>query len=335
MGTIIRAIDTGYGNTKFTYLNQTNGVIEYGLFPSVAPLSNTTDLTGGVIAKRDTVIVTVDNSNYEVGPDAELARHTNSSRILHKQFTSTPEYRALMLGALTYIDEPIIDILVIGTPVSGLDSMAPQLKSSFKGIHQLPNGNVTEVKEVIVLAQPMGGFFNFALSNNKYHLLRNKTNLVIDPGYFTVDWVLARGIQPITQRCGTYAGGMHSLLQHIARGISFEKELEFTDVESIDKALHSGSLTIFGNTVPLSLHIQNLKPVIDEATNAIVNSVGIGSDIDNIIVCGGAAPFFTASIRERFPAHQVHTLPNAVHANVAGFQQAGEYLAQVKMEAIA
>ena len=222
---IIRAIDTGYGNTKFTYLNRSNGNIEYGIFPSVAPLANTTDLTGGVIAKRNTVIVTEDGSNYEVGPDAELARHTNSSRILHKQFTDTPEYSALTFGALTYIDETVIDKLVLGTPVSLLDTKGPQLKSLFKGVHHLPSGKLSEVKEVIVLAQPMGGFFNYALSNNKYHLLRNTTNLVIDPGYYTVDWVLANGIQPITQRCGTYAGGMNALFQHIAEGISYEMEI--------------------------------------------------------------------------------------------------------------
>lgn len=329
----IRAIDTGYGNTKFTIFNHQENCIDYGLFPSIAPLASTTDLSGGVITRRNTVVVSVDKAKYEVGPDADLARHTHSSRILHKQFTNSPEYRALTTGAMFYMGEPHIDQLVIGLPVSLLETKGHQLKHLFEGTHHFLNNSSTTVDEVIVLAQPLGGFFQYSLSNKKYNCLRDSINLVIDPGYFTVDWVLARGIQPINQRCGTFAGGMYALLHHLAQSISRFENITYQNVEAIDKALHTGSLAICGKKVSLSQHIQDLKPVIDEAINAVVNSVGDGSDIDNIIVCGGAAPFFTSAIAEQFPSHSIQTLPNAVFANVAGFQQAGEYLSKHNQEA--
>jgi plasmid segregation protein ParM len=48
-----------------------------------------------------------------------------------------------------------------------------------------------------------------------------------------------------------------------------------------------------------------------------------GSDIDNIILAGGSAFFYRDAIRVAFPRHVIHELPDALYANVRGFQQYG------------
>jgi len=54
----VRAIDVGFGNTKFV-LNPAASGIQCSLFPSLAPLATNDDLTGGVLQKRNTVVVEV------------------------------------------------------------------------------------------------------------------------------------------------------------------------------------------------------------------------------------------------------------------------------------
>lgn len=53
---IVRAIDVGYGNTKFVQFHAQGGEIACSLFPSIAPqASSGADLTGGVFQRRNTI----------------------------------------------------------------------------------------------------------------------------------------------------------------------------------------------------------------------------------------------------------------------------------------
>jgi plasmid segregation protein ParM len=47
------------------------------------------------------------------------------------------------------------------------------------------------------------------------------------------------------------------------------------------------------------------------------------SDIDNIIVSGGAAFFFKEAIRAAFPHHQIQEGRDGLYANVRGFARYG------------
>lgn len=68
--------------------------------------------------------------------------------------------------------------------------------------------------------------------------------------------------------------------------------------------------------------------VIQEAVQAIKNSVGSGSDIDVIILAGGGASLYAQAMKDKFPKHKVVTLDNPALANVRGFHMIGELLAK-------
>ena len=55
-------------------------------------------------------------------------------------------------------------------------------------------------------------------------------------------------------------------------------------------------------------------------------AVGDGKDIRNIVLVGGAAALYRNGVQRCFPRHRVHTVADAVFANVRGFQRAGEQL---------
>ena len=67
MSPVVRAIDVGYGNTKYLSLVTSND-IQCGIFPSLAPqASSGPDLAAGLMQRRNTVVVEVDGVKYEVG----------------------------------------------------------------------------------------------------------------------------------------------------------------------------------------------------------------------------------------------------------------------------
>ena len=70
---IARAIDVGYGNTKYTYAAP-GGEIQCGLFPSMSHWSTVDPPKGLIGEKRDTVAVPVDHMFHEVGPDIAAAK---------------------------------------------------------------------------------------------------------------------------------------------------------------------------------------------------------------------------------------------------------------------
>ena len=53
---IVRAIDVGYGNTKFVNYHTRGSAIQCSIFPSITPhASGSQDLNGGIFQRRNTV----------------------------------------------------------------------------------------------------------------------------------------------------------------------------------------------------------------------------------------------------------------------------------------
>ncbi|KAK0039482.1 PRTRC system protein D [Biomphalaria pfeifferi] len=101
MEPVVRAIDVGFGNTKYV-TGASGGKVSLASFPSLG-VRSTDDDNAGVGSKRKTVMVPVGGFFYEVGPEIELGAQRHRSRHQHDGFTETDEYRALMAGALHYM----------------------------------------------------------------------------------------------------------------------------------------------------------------------------------------------------------------------------------------
>ena len=117
MSIIVRAIDVGFGNTKYV-TSSTNGKVECAHFPSLAFYCHNDQATESMGGKRRTVQVPVDGLFYEVGPDVELAADRFRSWQLHDGYTETAEYRAFTAAALHFMKIDTVDLLVVGLPVA-------------------------------------------------------------------------------------------------------------------------------------------------------------------------------------------------------------------------
>lgn len=332
---IVRAIDVGYGNTKFVAYTDAIEGVQCSLFPSIAPQAGSTpDLAGTVLQRRNTVIVKVDGVSYEVGRDARLAQDASYGRVLDPSYSMTSTYLALVRGALFYMGAREIDVLVLGLPVNTIGQYAEKLQERVVGTHVIPGpGGSKEVEvtvhKVRVVAQPIGGFFDFALRTGQYGRMKDQMNLLVDPGFYTLDWVVAQGAKMVNARSGAHSGGMSAILQAIAEPIGKKLGTQITDTTLIDKGISNAEVPkFFGKPFPLDDYIPYGKEKARQFVSVLANRVGSAMDIDNIVLVGGGARFFKDVLQEKFPNHDISISDEPVFANVRGFQMAGEQAAR-------
>lgn len=329
---ITESIDLGWGYTKFSKTNE-NGEVSFYSFPSLAPQANNQDMSMGLLNKRDTVIVTVEGTDYEVGPDSSDLDTNDSTRNLNDQYIYTDQYKAVLYGALHYMNHDVIDLLVVGLPVSSL-SKSEDLRKLIIGKHQITKESSVEIKDIVVLPQPLGGLyycFSQAEENEAFEDLMDEYNLIIDPGFLTFDFIVSNGDKLIENRSNAHAGGVSKILRSIASSISQKHNIKYENLSAIDKGLKRRRMKINGEKEDLAEHIKNTKNVIEGSVNYMQNIVGDGSDLDNIILIGGGSEIFKKTIEVHYPKHKIIVLEDPQMANVKGYYEAGKtFLSRIK-----
>jgi Actin like proteins N terminal domain len=153
MKTSVFAVDVGYGNTKYAY-RAASGTVATGMFPSLAPLAASRTLSGygeGVLAARKVITITIDEIEYEVGPDVALtAAYGNTGRALADDFVLTDNYAALLAGAMHFAGVTHIERLVLGLPVHNMQKYSVALKERFAGELDFGHARV-QVDKVVVM----------------------------------------------------------------------------------------------------------------------------------------------------------------------------------------
>lgn len=323
---IISALDLGWGFAKFTTFDEA-GQVQFNAIPSVAPRHTGIDLSGSVLGRRDTVIVKVEGTLYEVGPDSVDLDPNDATRNLNDQYVYTDQYRAVFLGALHYMKLPVIDLLVLGLPLSHLH-LSDHVKKLAIGLHEVA-GKKIEVRDAVVLPQPLGGLvYCMSLKDTEgFEYLKEETNLVVDPGFLTFDFLVSNGDKPVETRSGAHPGGVSKVLRAMAESISQKYGIKYDNLSAIDRGVRRNKLKINGDQVQLDDHIRDARPIVEGSVSYMKNIVGGGADIDNILLLGGGSFIFKRALSAAYPNHTLLTVPEPQTANVRGFYLAGLKLA--------
>lgn len=319
----VRAIDLGWGWTKYSKVDG-KGEVSFAAFPSLAPKSVGMDLSNSVLGRRDTVAVKVDGTEYEVGPDSGDLDSNDSTRSLNDNFIFTDQYKAVFFGALYYMGTPEIDVLVVGLPLNNMAS-AEKLKAAMIGEHKITDDRIVTVKDVLVLAQPMGALY-YCLGKKKelgLEFMDDDLNLIIDPGFVTLDFLLSNGKKIIENRSGAHPAGVSKVLRAISESISDKHGIRYENLSAIDRGLRRRKIKINGVEEEMEPHIRSTRAVLEGGLNFVKNIVGQGSDIDNIILVGGGSSVYRKTLESFYPNHKLTVIEDAQYANVKGFYQAG------------
>lgn len=323
MSAIVRAIDVGRGNTKFTK-QSTAGRVDCDHFPSLAFFSHA-DKSNDIGGRRRTVSVPVDSLYYEVGPDVELATDRFRTRQLHDHYFETPEYRALTAGALHYMKVDEVDLLVVGLPVAQFMAKRAALEKNLAGEFQVGKKRTVLVKKVLAVAQPQGALIAFTAAGGLGESPSDNKRLVIDPGAKTFDWLVTRGTRVIPKLSDSVNRGVSDILRTIAEAISHDIEEDYRDLEAIDTGLRTNKpIKIYGKAHDLKRYDSLIQKVTDQALDSLAERLGGTHDVDQILLVGGGSYLFRKAIKRRFPRHPLHEIDQPIYANVRGFQLIGE-----------
>jgi plasmid segregation protein ParM len=339
---IIRPLDIGYQITKM--MRKKKNKWELFSMPSIAPIYSGIDMSGGLMEKRDTEIVEVNTMLYEVGPDANDLQSSDTVKALDANYITSDAYKAIFYGSLAYIGEEVIDLLVVGLPVSNLVKKE-ELRNLMIGEHNISDKKTITVKDALVIPQPLGGLYA-ALNSSDEDLLNIKTeyNLIVDPGSVTFDFLFTHGKKAIENRSDAYPGGMIKVLKSIAKSIQEKHKKPYSNLTAIENALKQSrekrlvKLPWQKEKEDLLEHIKNTKSVLENSVTAMKNKVGDGSEqqIDNIILVGGGASIFQKQIQIQYEHFEIKILDkptfpklknienyNPMYGNVVGYAFAG------------
>ena len=328
MEMIVRAVDVGFGNTKYVTGCSADG-IRCASFPSVAYPSARDLSNAPTTERRKTVAVPIDGLFYEVGPEVNLAADTFRATQMHDRYTDTPEYAALLRGALSLMKLDYIDLLVVGLPVAAFAAKKGALEKAMFGIHEVGGGRAVTVRQALAVAQPQGALVYYASLHQKIQTIANEQSLIIDPGARTFDWLVTRGMRLVQKKSHSINRGMFDIAQAIASEISEDIGTPYRDFDAIDLALRTGkNPVIYQKTYDISRLMPIAQTIARQAVSSMMQWIDASYSFQNIILVGGGAFLFKKAVKQAFPKHTIHEVKDPMYANVKGFQIAGTNYAE-------
>lgn len=326
MELVVRAVDVGFGNTKFVtgIVGGKVSDIRCASFPSRAyPSPHDPSKTLGAEGRK-TFAIPIDGLFYEVGQDVMLASDAFRATQIHGDYIDTPQYLALARGALRMMKVDAIDLLVVGLPVAVFADKKARLEKLMTGRHDVGAGKTVLVRKALAMAQPNGALVDYATQHNLVEAMQDEHSLVIDPGSRTFDWLVARGMKLAHKQSYSVDRGVSNILQLIADDVSREIGAPYTNLDNIDLALRTAkSLTVYQRTY----NIGRMRPLVDviakEAVAVMLQRVGAAYNVQHVILVGGGAFLFRKAVKDAFSTHRILEVKDPMFANVRGYQIAG------------
>lgn len=323
MDLIVRSVDVGFGNTKYV-TGCASDDIRCASFPSVAYPSARDLSTVPAAERRKTVSVPINGLFYEVGPEVNLAADSFRATQMHDRYIETPEYAALLRGALSMMKVETIDLLVVGLPVAVFVSKKAALEKAMTGRHDVGGGRNVTVRKALAVAQPQGALVYYASLHQKLKAIEHEQSLIIDPGARTFDWLVAKGMRLVQKKSNSVNRGMYDVLQAIATEISDDIGTPYQDLDAIDLALRTGkSPMIYQKPYDMAPLMPIARTVAQQAVSSMMQWIEASYSFQNIILVGGGAFLFKKAVKDAFPKHKIHEVKDPMYANVKGFQIAG------------
>ena len=244
----------------------------------------------------------------------EPGRLEGWQRPLHEDYAASPTYEALVKAGLVLADYRRIDQLVTGLPVS--QAREPRRREALTrllvGRHATDHGEV-EVAAVRVVAQPVGAFVDLVWSAPDAALLEHietGTVLVLDAGYYSVDWAVIVGGELRRGASGTSLEAMSVLIDRVAALLA-EQHGGQPEPQRVEAALRAGRdhVLLLGQRVALAPVLERAAPdacgLAFEALRQALKHREV-SNVDLVLLAGGGARIYGEPARALFPGAVVH-----------------------------
>lgn len=321
----VLGIDIGYSNLKLAF-GKRGAEPKVLLKPAGAAPA---DRLGEKIAdksKDDFLRVVVSGTPFVAGLSPDRAELW--SRELHEDYPSTESYRALFHAGLLLAELEQIDLLVTGLPVSQYlnQELRTRLQTQMTGEHQVTPRRRITVQTVKVVPQPVGGFVDHVRNLKDATEFEDSRVLVVDPGFFSVDWVLISNGELRRQSCGTSLEASSVILDEAAKQLAndFGGNVGRERLENAVRQNQS-EVRLFGEKIDITPYLNTASakvgPIVATRLRESLRKENASADI--VLLVGGGAGFFKESVKEAFPHLKVTTPESPVFANARGFWRMG------------
>jgi len=325
MSHFVVSVDLGYGNAKIVYGQhagqERTRVLPVGAAPSGA-------LIRGLTGEESTAgyRVLVDGEEWVAGVDPSALE--NHVRVTDTRYVTTPQYKAMFYAALRAVDAPEIDCLVTGLPVSEYQQGKERIEEVvrvMKGEHFITRDRSVVVRDVRVLPQPVGAYFDALATHEVLARNRDIYLLVVDPGYGTVDWATVNKHGLVDTFSGTSRSATSVILEETARVFTRDHGHRVSPGR-LEEALRAGRTHIVVGLEEMSFRSEletAAQAASDNVLQEISNNLRTASfDVDAIVLCGGAAGLYEPAVRQIFKS-KVFLPTNPVASNARGFFLSG------------
>lgn len=315
-------LDIGYSNLCIVHAGADGKPVSKILPAGAGPVSLLPEAIGG--GRSDGVRVIINGEEWAGGVEPESLH--GWSRELHEDYPSSDTYKALFLTALAVVGQPRISHLVTGLPTSHYqdEKRRQALTDRLTGVHEIAPGKRIVVDKVTVIAQPAGAYMDFVSQTTDLDIIEEGRVLIIDPGFFSVDWVTVVEGKLRQGASGSSFKAMSVLLDEVSRLIKKEKGV-YIAPDRIEVALRNRRNSIF-----ISSERTDLTPYLNDAQETVTRHVMTDlkrtsrlatNAIDMIIMAGGGASLYAQAAKEAFPSAKLVELKDPVLANARGFYQ--------------
>lgn len=317
----IIGLDIGYSNLKLAHGD--GPVPQLAIVPSgAAPMDRMPTRYDGRAAS-DVLHVLVDGREYAAGIRQDRAELW--SRALHDDYTESASYKALFHAGVLLSGYDVVDVLVTGLPVHLHSDKArvDHLVSLMQGVHQVTARRSVTVKKVKVVPQPIGGLLDYIAQSGED--IEDARVLVIDPGFFSVDWVLISRNEFVRSASGSSAHATSVLLEESAKLMAHDYGAA-PSIEDLEGAIRSGkdSVTILGRRVDYLHYVEEAaKSVTPLVADTVKKSMRAMPSPDIIVLVGGGASYYNAAITGAFDPVRVVMPDDCVYSNARGFWHMG------------
>jgi len=237
--------------------------------------------------------IVVNGKAYLVGPD------TLSDMQVSKDFFGSDEYYALIGYCLKHFQEKGLKIDGIGLSIP--PGMYNEKKITFFK-YQLSRSEIIYNRNRIIIpekiefyCQGAGAYFDFLKNNPQYV---NKGIIIIDAGYYTIDFVFFNHGEGYDELFRSYPLGIEVILKKIVDEIAI-KYGEFISLEMAELILKTGTFRFLGKKYKIdhmeyidNFYIPKVIKTIKEYGNIIKNyrlNLKENEDIVVVLAGGGAA----------------------------------------------
>lgn len=318
----IIGLDIGYGNLKVTYGSAGSSPRSQTFPAGAGPLARA---SSGLTSDGPTEGYRVQVNGEDWVAGIPLHHLEGWARELHDNFPSSDTYQALAKAGLAATHYSSVDHLVTGLPVAHFNrtDLRDSLTERLTGNHELrPGLSPVEVHKVTVLPQPAGAFMALLESSDDVSVIEEGLIIVVDPGFFSVDWVVMQEGMIRPRSSGTSLKAM-SAVQDLAVDLLCQQYGKGISRSKVESALRAGNTSILYRGARVSISDALDKAATEIAHIALTELRSSLRDSDEVpdvvLLAGGGANLYEKAAQEAFPGSNIFVPPEPVTANSRGF----------------